>query len=159
MNRALPVAIYVLAGGAWLPPRIETLPFTANHPSDAMGKPTFGTCQICGTEGKLSFEHVPPESAYNDQKILRTAFEKMLQRDDPDDMRGGRYQQRGAGAYTLCERCNNTTGHWYGGAYLEWASQAMNILLGTPGKADVGIAVPPLSSSRPEASCMHVFQH
>jgi hypothetical protein len=43
----------------------------------------------------------------------------------------GRYQQKGAGAYTLCESCNSDTGSWYGTAYADWAAQAMRILIGT----------------------------
>jgi hypothetical protein len=40
----------------------------------------------------------------------------------------GREQQRGAGAYTLCESCNSNTGHWYGSAYIEFAKQGMEYL-------------------------------
>jgi hypothetical protein len=29
-----------------------------------------GTCHLCGCNGQLSFEHVPPEAAFNDHKVL-----------------------------------------------------------------------------------------
>jgi hypothetical protein len=92
-----------------------------------------GICHICGQKKELSFEHVPPAAAFNSRPILRTAFAKMLQTDDFDNLKG-KTQQRGAGAHTLCERCNNTTGKWYGGAYASWAHQAMQILIAARGQ-------------------------
>jgi hypothetical protein len=41
-----------------------------------MGKRTrTGKCHICGNTGQLSFEHVPPESAFNDKPIIMKPFE------------------------------------------------------------------------------------
>jgi hypothetical protein len=44
----------------------------------------------------------------------------------------GRVQQRGGGGYTLCERCNNNTGAWYGGEYVAWAKQGLERLARIP---------------------------
>jgi hypothetical protein len=85
-----------------------------------------GICRICGTEGKLSFEHVPPEAAFNDRPLVMAGMRDLIGR-NPDQPRG-RTQQRGAGDYTLCEPCNSRTGHWYGSAYVEWARQALMIV-------------------------------
>jgi hypothetical protein len=85
----------------------------------------YGPCHLCGRTGKLSFEHVPPEAAFNDQKVLLADIHKVLgggmfaQLENPT----GKEQQRGAGAYTLCEPCNNKTGGWYGKAYVAFAKQ------------------------------------
>jgi hypothetical protein len=98
-----------------------------------MAKSTSGTCHICGAYGKLSYEHVPPEAAFNDRRILHTAFETVLKSESLDNV-PGKFQQRGAGAYTLCSKCNNDTGSWYGGAYASWAHQAMGVVIGTGGK-------------------------
>lgn len=98
-----------------------------------MAKVELGTCHICGKYGKLSFDHVPPEAAFNDHRVLRISFEQVSAGQHPDNLRG-RYQQRGAGASTLCVKCNSDTGHWYGTAYADWAAQAMRILLGTSGR-------------------------
>ena len=62
-------------------------------------------------------------------EFLRVAFQKAL-RQHPDSYRG-RYQQKGAGAHTLCGSCNSDTGSWYGTAYADWAAQAMRILIDT----------------------------
>jgi hypothetical protein len=101
-----------------------------------MVKRVSGICRICGLDGKLSFEHVPPAAAFNNQRILRTAFEKMLAAENLDDLRGEIFQ-RGAGGYTLCIQCNNDTGSWYGAAYAVWAHQAMRFLIGARGRASL----------------------
>ncbi len=41
--------------------------------------------------------------------------------------------QRGFGAHTLCGRCNNDTGHWYGSAYVDWVWQAARLLVRASG--------------------------
>src|SRR5262245_19184544 len=78
-----------------------------------------GLCRLCGSVGKLSLEHVPPRSAFNATPVFLRTMEDWLQGDDRQ--RRGRKEQRGFGAFTLCERCNNNTGSWYGGEYVEWA--------------------------------------
>jgi hypothetical protein len=92
-----------------------------------MAKAPDGLCHICGKYGKLSFEHSPPEAAFNHRPLVYAAIKKLIGTSNLDNPKG-RTQQRGAGAYTLCERCNNLTGHWYGGAFVEMAYQGMQIL-------------------------------
>jgi hypothetical protein len=46
----------------------------------------------------------------------------------------GTISQRGAGAYTLCSRCNNLTGHWYGSHFVSWCYQGMELLQRTGGQ-------------------------
>lgn len=83
-----------------------------------------GICHLCGEDTKLSFEHIPPHSAFNDQPVFIKTFEEVV-RDEPPFNKGGRKQQRGFGSYTLCVKCNNDTGAWYGNAYVSWAYQGM----------------------------------
>jgi hypothetical protein len=96
-----------------------------------------GICHLCGAQGKLSFEHVPPESAFNDQRILRSTFEQMLANENPDVFKG-KQQQRGAGGYKLCEKCNSDTGAWYVPAFTSWARQAMRFVIGARGRPSLG---------------------
>jgi hypothetical protein len=98
-----------------------------------MAKPVFGICHICGQRKKLSFEHVPPRSAFNKSPILRTSFEKIIGSENLDEL-DGKLQRRGSGAYTLCEKCNNDTGTWYADSYARWAEQAMRLLLAARGR-------------------------
>ncbi len=93
-----------------------------------------GACHICGNDGPLSFEHVPPRAAYNHRPASYAAIRELIGSTDLDNPVIERKQQRGGGAYTLCGKCNNNTGSWYGGAYVEWAGQAATILQGASGE-------------------------
>jgi hypothetical protein len=95
-----------------------------------MGKRTeSGICHICGSSGPLSFEHVPPRSAFNDKPIVRLAGRDNLGKNlDSIHPARGPVSQRGVGAYTLCRRCNNDTGAWYGLAYVDWAYQGVKLM-------------------------------
>lgn len=88
----------------------------------------YGTCRICGEDNKLSFEHVPPEAAFNNSRVVRTTIEELERADFDYAKVRGKIQQRGRGAYTLCEGCNSKTGSWYGTAFVEWATQALRVL-------------------------------
>ena len=92
-------------------------------------KPVFGNCRICRKYKKLSFEHVPPRAAFNDcPAVGKQIFELINKNPDNYFEKKGRISQRGVGAYTFCEECNNNTGGWYGTAFAEWARQSMDIL-------------------------------
>lgn len=86
-----------------------------------------GICSICGFEGSLSYEHVPPRAAFNDSPVIEIEFYKALDLDFDEKPRG-RINQKGAGGYTLCEKCNNITGKWYARRFTDWCYQGMNIL-------------------------------
>lgn len=67
----------------------------------------------------MTFEHIPPKKAFNDhQQLLRTL-------EDHISGRPGGYLRfrKGLGKYSLCERCNNNTGSWYGPAFVDWTRQ------------------------------------
>jgi hypothetical protein len=90
-----------------------------------------GQCCICGLkETKLSFEHVPPRAAYNDQRVFEASIQGLITGNWNGQERPvqGRWVQRGAGRYTICEKCNNETGGMYGRAYVSWAKQATELL-------------------------------
>ena len=36
-----------------------------------MGKEIFGNCKLCGKYKKLTFEHVPPEKAFNSSAVKK----------------------------------------------------------------------------------------
>jgi len=86
-----------------------------------------GTCALCGRNGKLTFEHVPPEAAYNDNPIYIQAADHLVNEESP--VYGKRMRSnKGFGSFTLCAPCNNNTGAWYGKAYVDFAKQGMSIL-------------------------------
>ncbi|MEC0242754.1 hypothetical protein P4H66_23365 [Paenibacillus dokdonensis] len=87
-----------------------------------MARNVTGTCHICGNYGKLTFEHVPPKKAFNDRPIIRGVFEK-FQNMTPGEKVQGKIEQKGSGGHTLCPKCNNDTGSYYGSDFIEWTYQ------------------------------------
>src|ERR1700722_13712553 len=80
-----------------------------------------GPCHLCSEETELSFEHVPPERAFNGTRARGFGIDDWLKSDGELSETGGQISQRGLGAYTLCAPCNNKTGGWYGAEYVRWA--------------------------------------
>lgn len=100
-----------------------------------------GICRICGFDGLLSFEHVPPESAFNDRPVVRARIKQMMTPGHWDGS-GGIQEQRGSGAHTLCELCNNSTGSWYGTEYATWAHRALEMLGQIPSDFEGQVLLP-----------------
>jgi len=92
-----------------------------------------GRCRICGEYGPLSFEHIPPRAAFNNRRVIVANLEHSASL-GPDEVVRGTIQQKGSGKYSLCPRCNNNTGSWYGNQFVDWCYQAMQILLKANGK-------------------------
>ncbi|HZO90247.1 MAG TPA: hypothetical protein VFB38_18110 [Chthonomonadaceae bacterium] len=95
-----------------------------------------GICHICGLEGPLSKEHVPPQAAFNDRAVITVNFERAMSLgpDEEITLKDGKQQQGGASMYTLCGQCNNNTGKWYGNAFVDWCYQGMDILIRANGR-------------------------
>lgn len=94
----------------------------------------YGRCHICRKEKTLTYEHVPPKCAFNNQplkivtgNIINETFS--LNR-KPWDLQGLNYvqQQKGGGYYSLCKECNTNTGSWYGNYYGDFAKSVHNIM-------------------------------
>ena len=91
-----------------------------------------GTCRICGQSSLMAtFEHVPPQSALNDQTAIDHGPDRARwpEVSATAPTRGTR-MQRGVGGYTLCDRCNHLTGAKYGAEYARWAWTAHAALTG-----------------------------
>src|SRR2546430_993545 len=79
-----------------------------------MPKLRVGTCRVCRRPNvKLTFEHVPPKSSFNEGRQEVFGLMDFLRRPFDGEMTGGEIEQRGAGEWSLCESCNNQTGSWY----------------------------------------------
>lgn len=87
----------------------------------------FGKCHICGKMAELSFEHVPPRAAFNDNQVVYFQMQQWINKSF-DNLGKGKIQQRGLGSYTLCPKCNNDTGRWYGNAFRDFAIEGMRII-------------------------------
>lgn len=88
-----------------------------------------GRCHICGVVGPLTFEHVPPKKAFNEGGGLVARLQDYLDSESSlgESMRYSK-NRKGFGRFTLCERCNNNTGAWYGADYIDWAYQGARYL-------------------------------
>src|SRR5271166_6637843 len=77
-----------------------------------------GHCWLCNRYGKLSKEHIPPESAFNDCPLLLMKLDERSREAGavlwaPDRSQHGQYFR------SLCSQCNNKYGRLYGGAYVD----------------------------------------
>jgi hypothetical protein len=70
-------------------------------------------CRVCGEMTDLTFEHLPPRSTGNRQRVELLDIHAWLRREDDGTTEKGRISQKGAGAVTLCEDCNNHAGRVY----------------------------------------------
>ena len=93
-----------------------------------------GKCAICGEIRKLTYEHIPPKSAFNSQPTKQyNAFQSLGTTNKPWEFDGLKYinMQKGKGVYSLCRECNNNTGAWYGKDYCEFIQKLGNTIMHT----------------------------
>lgn len=99
--------------------------------SSLLGK-HIGKCALCGKEDKMSFEHIPPKSAFNSTHAKPVTVGAILKgrKKYPWDIDGLQYidQQSGMGVFSLCEECNKLTGSLYGKAYQSFAIKGMGVI-------------------------------
>lgn len=92
-------------------------------------------CRICGMEGPLTFEHVPPRSAFNRDRAEVMGLDAWLRRDAGGPVERGKIMQRGSGFESLCEICNNRAGRLYVPEFRKWTQMGMQVLHGPNGAA------------------------
>ncbi|MBQ7669096.1 MAG: hypothetical protein IJS45_00035 [Clostridia bacterium] len=85
-----------------------------------------GQCKLCKNHGLLTFEHVPPRTAFNDKRVKVVSgselFDHVVSDRNPWELSQlyGRIQQKGKGGYYLCKDCNANAGSWYVPYYEEF---------------------------------------
>lgn len=90
-----------------------------------------GICRLCGENKELSFEHIPPRSAFNSRTSYReVTFDEWANVDNPFDYKPkGKVIQGGTGFHALCRDCNSFLGREYVTAYQRWANIFMEASL------------------------------
>lgn len=82
-----------------------------------MAKKHPGFCALCGEYfDDLSFEHIPPRSAFNKFSARAVSGKDFIGKTTvPWELKHLPYDnlQRGMGKYSLCSVCNSTAGVWY----------------------------------------------
>lgn len=101
-----------------------------------MSEQHFGRCALCGKKTELTFEHIPPRSAFNSTPARPVSGDALIgtfseEKRMPWDIDGLPYsnQQRGMGRFSLCRQCNNDTGTWYGNDYVDFARGVSHVML------------------------------
>ncbi|KAA8473718.1 hypothetical protein BDE36_0202 [Arcticibacter tournemirensis] len=84
-------------------------------------------CALCGKHELLTFEHIPPQCAFNNKAIFVQSHEHLT---EENSYLYGKMKksQRGFGKQSLCASCNNSTGNWYVKDFCSFAEQGMKIL-------------------------------
>jgi hypothetical protein len=98
-------------------------------------------CRVCGSREKLSFEHVPPKSVGNRGRVEMLGIDAWLSREDDGANERGKISQRGSGAYSLCNECNNRAGSLYVPELAKWTgagNAALHDLSGDFERIDAG---------------------
>lgn len=86
-----------------------------------------GKCALCGKLKLLTFEHIPPQCAFNNKAIYVQNHEHLI--DEKSYLFGKKKKfQRGFGKQSLCSSCNNNTGNWYVKEFCSFTEQGMQIL-------------------------------
>jgi hypothetical protein len=98
-------------------------------------KTKLGKCQVCSNTRQLTYEHIPPKSTYNNNKVYYTSnIHPLMDKRDAKtfdeltyfDKSKATKKQGGIGFYSICGACNNFFGTWYVRAYKDWVSQSVN---------------------------------
>lgn len=102
-----------------------------------MSNKVYGYCAICGKYRELTFEHIPPKGAGNNSPSKIYALNDLLPANGriiPSlahiDTINAKYidSQKGLGRKSLCAKCNNDTGSWYGDEYNAISNTAASLI-------------------------------
>ena len=126
-----------------------------------MSKRIEGVCRLCGKRTILTFEHVPPQSVFNNQPVKQYDGNEVLKRIPAFENGKIRYKnmQRGSGGYFLCESCNSYTGAKYNTVFQEVASDIGNLILQntTNNAAEICVETKPVKWNRFFKQVMTLF--
>ena len=100
-------------------------------------KNIIGTCALCNSQNiELTKEHIFPGAKRNRSNnlpfqatltdIVSKPISKMSSTMTFEELKQKGmviHQQGGPSIHSLCEKCNNNTGSWYGNAYIDWKNQ------------------------------------
>ncbi len=91
-----------------------------------------GTCRLCGEVKGLSYEHIPPQVAFNHNTKFKIVDSSDYYKTGSFKETRGKIKQGGIGFNTLCGPCNNFLGSQYVEAYKHWAYGNSIVLENSP---------------------------
>jgi len=84
-------------------------------------------CALCRKPSKMTYEHIPPQCAFNNKLIFVQRYEHFG--DETSQLYGKKMRSnRGFGKHCLCASCNSSTGNWYVKDFCKFTEQALEIL-------------------------------
>ncbi|SHF26995.1 hypothetical protein SAMN05444008_106175 [Cnuella takakiae] len=88
-----------------------------------------GICRLCENQGELTYEHVPPRSAFNKLTKFRiTPYLDYLKAPNPFEYQvKGKLHQGGIGFYSLCRSCNSFLGSKYVTTYTKYSNSFIDL--------------------------------
>ena len=95
-----------------------------------------GRCHLCGRNGKLSKEHLPPEAVGNNVTTIRADIRQALS-SYPERLPDGPAVAGGFWKYSLCEGhdgCNEFLGRTYIPAFREWCCANIDVIRSAGGR-------------------------
>lgn len=110
----------------------------------------FGICKLCKKERFLTYEHIPPRSAFNKRTTFQSissddfyknSKEYSLRRLKPNS----KINQGGYGEYCLCEKCNNFLGSTYVNDYTFLAKVSYSIIEEYPNEKCYDFQIPDIN--------------
>lgn len=101
-------------------------------------KKRYGRCRICQKFGRLTKEHVPPASAFND-RAYREYYVDQVNQAELLQWTSKEINANGIWVFSLCETCNNKTGTAYGSAYAAFMQSFQDVA--TPDNADKDLEI------------------
>jgi hypothetical protein len=101
-------------------------------------KKRYGRCRICQKFGRLTKEHVPPASAFND-RAYREYYVDQVNQAELLQWTSKEINANGIWVFSLCETCNNKTGTAYGSAYAAFVQSFQDVA--TPDNADKDLEI------------------
>ncbi len=90
-------------------------------------KKVFGECSLCSKYSRLTFEHIPPKSAFNANAIYTKKRAHLFDKSSYFYGKTIRLNQ-GYGLQVFCKSCNNNTGDWYANDFSNFAHQGLEII-------------------------------
>ncbi|HKU75814.1 MAG TPA: hypothetical protein VJR02_18030 [Pyrinomonadaceae bacterium] len=100
----------------------------------------WGRCRICEKFTQLTKEHVPPKSAFNDRSYLEY-YSTEIREANLRQWQTREVNSSGLFVFSLCERCNNKSGRQYGGSYLDFVKDLVEIASPDNAKKDVQLTL------------------
>lgn len=92
-------------------------------------KEQIGICSVCGEQKKLTFEHYPPQAAFNKTTVLIKDSRHLTPLENKYLYGKSMKSRKGFGGYRLCKSCNNNTGDWYARDYSNLVQLAKDTII------------------------------